>query len=259
MDETPIKAGPKGRGKMKTGYFWPVYGERDEVVFLFYPSRAAQHVYEALGRSPPADAVLISDGYSAYERYTEKIGLTHAQCWAHARRKFIQAEPVEPEAAGQALDAIGALYAIEAQIREQRLEGEQKRRYRVEQARPVVERFFAWAEAVLAEQALLPTNPLTKALGYVLKRRTGLEVYLADPEVPIDTNHLERMLRPIPMGRRNWLFCWTEAGAKYVGILQSLLVTCRLHAVNPYHYLVDVLQRIDRRPAAQVHLLTPRL
>jgi hypothetical protein len=193
MDETPIKAGPKGRGKMKTGYFWPVYGERDEVVFLFYPSRAAQHVYEALGRSPPADAVLISDGYSAYERYTEKIGLTHAQCWAHARRKFIQAEPVEPEAAGQALDAIGALYAIEAQIREQRLEGEQKRRYRVEQARPVVERFFAWAEAVLAEQALLLRIPAKlDGSGRQIRRHP------AEP-----TGHLPPARRqPLPLPRR---------------------------------------------------------
>jgi transposase len=259
MDETPIKAGRKGKGKLKTGYFWPVYGEADEVSFLYYPSRGQQHVVEALGRSPPEGTVLVSDGYSAYARYAETTGLTHAQCWAHTRRKFVQAEPVEPEAAATALELIGALYAIEAEIRDQTLAGNAKRLYRLEHAKPVVERFFAWAEQRLAAHALLPTNPLTKALGYALERRAGLEVYLSDPDVPIDTNHLERALRPIPMGRKAWLFCWSEVGAKAVGILQSLITTCRLHDVHPYAYLVDVLQRIDRHPASKVELLTPRL
>ncbi|MCC7142439.1 MAG: transposase domain-containing protein, partial [Candidatus Eisenbacteria bacterium] len=76
---------------------------------------------------------------------------------------------------------------------------------------------------------------------------------------PLDTNHLERAIRPIAMGRRSWLFCWTEVGAKYVGIVQSLLTTCRLQGVDPYTYLVDVLQRIDTHPAKDVALLTPRL
>ena len=87
----------------------------------------------------------------------------------------------------------------------------------------------------------------------------GLEVFLADPDVPIDTNHLERALRAIPMGRKNWLFCWTELGAKHVGIIQSLLVTCRLHGIDPYTYLVDVLQRVGQHPASRVAELTPRL
>ena len=92
-----------------------------------------------------------------------------------------------------------------------------------------------------------------------MARQAGLQVFLADPEVAIDTNHLERALRPIPMGRRNWLFAWTEIGAERVGVIQSLLVTCRLQGVDPYTYLVDVLQRISEHPASQVADLTPRL
>ena len=107
-------------------------------------------------------------------------------------------------------------------------------------------------------QGFLPSSPFTKALAYVRERREGLEVYLNDPDVPIDTNHIERALRVIPMGRRNWLFCWTELGAKHVGIMQSLLATCRLHDVDPYDYLVDVLQRVGQHPASQVEQLTPR-
>ncbi len=259
MDETPIKAGRKGKGKMKTGYFWPVYGEQAEIVFPFFPTRAAKCVHEALGQSPPDGSVLISDGYAAYARYAEQSGLTNAQCWTHTRRQFVKAENAEPEAVNTALDAIGALYAVEAHIREQALTGEKKRRYRVEHAKPVVEHLFAWAEQQMSDAAFLPTNPLTKALGYLLERRVGLEVYLADPEVPIDTNHLERALRVIPMGRKNFLFAWSEVGAKYVGIIQSLLVTCRMHDINPYDYLVDVLLRINQHRACEVHLLTPRL
>ncbi|HCV13078.1 MAG TPA: IS66 family transposase, partial [Candidatus Accumulibacter sp.] len=120
------------------------------------------------------------------------------------------------------------------------------------------ERFFAWIDERFAAQGLLPSNPLTKALAYARDRRFGLEVFLTDPDVPIDTNHLERALRVIPMGRRNWMFCWTELGAWHVGILQSLIVTCRLHDINPYGYLVDVLQRVGQHPADRVHELTPR-
>ena len=98
-----------------------------------------------------------------------------------------------------------------------------------------------------------------KALAYVRERRVGLEVFLTDPDVPMDTNHLERALRVIPMGRKNWMFCWTELGAKQVGVAQSLIVTCRLHGVDPYDYLVDVLQRVAKHPARRVAELTPRL
>ncbi len=97
------------------------------------------------------------------------------------------------------------------------------------------------------------------AASYAIQRQRGLEVFLADPEVPIDTNHLERTLRVIPMGRKNWLFCWSELGAHQVGVVQSLLTTCVLHDIDPFTYLVDVLQRISVHPQDRVAELTPRL
>ena len=93
---------------------------------------------------------------------------------------------------------------------------------------------------------------------YADNHQAQLRVYLGDPAVAIDTNHLERALRVIPMGRKNWLFCWSEVGAKQVGIIQSLLSTCRLHDVDPYAYLVDVLQRVALHSAREVEQLTPR-
>ena len=113
--------------------------------------------------------------------------------------------------------------------------------------------------AALKRQGFTPSNPFIQALNYVRKRRAGLEVFLTDPDVPMDTNHLERALRVIPMGRKSWLFCWTELGAQHVGIIQRLIVTCRLHGIDPYTYLVDVLQRVAEHPASRVAELTPRL
>jgi len=104
-----------------------------------------------------------------------------------------------------------------------------------------------------------PCSPFLGALAYIRERRVGLSVYLDDADVAIDTNHLERALRVIPVGRRNWLFCWTELGAKHVGIVQRLIATCRMHDINPYDYFVDVLPRISQHPASLVNQLTPRV
>ena len=122
-----------------------------------------------------------------------------------------------------------------------------------------VEAFFDWVDRKLEAHGLRPKTPFINALHYARERRAGLEVFLTDPDVALDTNHLERALRVIPMGRKNWNFCWTELGAKHFGIVQSLIVTCRLHNIDVSTYLVDVLQRVAEHPASRVAELTPRL
>ncbi len=258
MDETPIKAGQGRPGKLKAAYFWPLYGERDEVCFPYGSSRRGEHVFEIPGHQPKPGTVQLSDGYNAYERYAQKAGVTRAQCWVHARRALIEAEKVEPEAVAEALDRLRALFEVEARIKEAGLEAAKKLAYRLEHSKPIVESFFAWVNRKFEAHGLLPSNPLTKALAYARERRDALEVFLTDPEEPIDTNHLERALRPVPMSRRNWLSCWTEFGARQVGIVQSLIGACRLHGLDPYEYLVDVLQRVGTHPAARVAELIPR-
>lgn len=259
VDETPIKAGRAGPGKMKAGYFWPVYGEHGEVCFPYFDSRRHGCVKELLGDKPQPGGVLLSDGYAAYSRYAEATGVTHAQCWAHTRRGFFEALGAAPQQADQALQMIGKVYEVEADIGKKALRGEHKRLHRLEHGKPLVEQFFAWVDEQLARQGLLPSNALTKALAYARERRAELMVFLGDEDVPMDTNHLERALRPIPMGRRNWLFCWTEVGARHAGIVQSLIATCRLHDIDATTYLIDVLQRVGQHPASRVAELTPRL
>lgn len=257
MDETPIKAARKEPGKMGSGYFWPVYGDQDEVVFPFFNNRGAKNVETILKHYT---GVLLTDGYAAYDKYAQQVNsVVHAHCWAHTRRMFLKAEDSEPERTQTALEHIRLLYHHDAQLKERDWNDEKKLTHRTEHSKPVVDIFFDWLQRQLTERSLLPQDPFTQAASYALQRKDGLSVFLEYPDVPLDTNHLERALRVIPMGRKNWLFCWSETGAEYVGIVQGLLTTCKLHGVNPYDYLVDVLQRVGQHPASKVHELTPRL
>lgn len=182
-----------------------------------------------------------------------------ANCWAHSRRKFEEIQEAFPKESAIALAYIGRLYEFEEVIREQKLSEKEAQAYRQKNSKPVVEAFFIWCFEQHQRIDVLPKEGLLEAIAYVRNRETELKVFLDNSAVAIDTNHVERELRVIPMGKKNWLFCWTEIGAELVGIVQSLLVTCRLHEVNPYDYLVDVLQRIDHHPASEVADLTPRL
>ncbi len=257
MDETPVKAGRREKGKLHTGYFWPIYGDQDEIAFPFAASRAGSVVREALGKFC---GILLTDGYIVYERFAQRVNrLVHAQCWTHTRRHFVDAHRAEPRLVAEALERIGTFYKEEAFIRKRGLEAEATLAHRGAVTKPLVEAFFTWLKQTVISEVLLPSNPFAHAARYALEREAALKVFLAYPNVPIDTNHLEREIRAIALGRKNWLFCWTEVGAQHVGIIQSLLASCRLQGIDPYVYLVDVLQRVDTHPAFDVHLLMPRL
>lgn len=127
---------------MRTAYFWPVYGEHNEVCFPYFPSREAANVYAALGEDPISGSVLLTDGYAAYPSYAKKVGVTHAQCWSHARREIFETEAAAPDGAREGLRRIGALYDIEGQLRDQKLIGEAKRLHRLTHSQPHVEALF---------------------------------------------------------------------------------------------------------------------
>ena len=261
MDEVPMKAGRKSKGKMQQSYFWPIYGEDDEVAFTWSRSRGYQHAVEQL---TGFTGTLLTDGYTAYDKTVSQLnqqeaGITHATCWSHSRRYFEKALTMEPDAAQQALAQIGQLYALEKQCRARQMTVDAHLAHRQQHSEPVVNAFFGWVHEQRQRVDLLPSNPLSKALLYVTERADKLKVFLSNPHVPMDTNHLERALRVIPMGRKNYLFCWSEMGAQQLGVLQSLMVTCRLQGINPYTYLVDVLQRVSLHPASNVQELTPRV
>jgi hypothetical protein len=246
---------------MKQTYFWPLYGDSDEVAFTWSNSRGMLHAQAQL---QDFTGTLLTDGYAAYTKTVEQLNqyeqqIVHAACWVHMRRGFEKALDSEPQAAQQALDIIATLYRHEKHIRYKQLNLADIHAYRQQHSEPLVTDFFRWVYQQRQRTDLLPKSPFAKALHYAHERECQLKVFLSNPALPMDTNHLERALRVIPMGRKNYLFCWSELGAEQLGILQSLMVTCRLQGVNPYHYLVDVLQRVALHPARDVIDLTPRL
>lgn len=265
MDETPMKAGRQSSTRrkhntMKQTYFWPIYGEQDEVAFTWSSSRGKQHAMEQL---TGFNGTLLSDGYDVYSRVIDTLNnqgqhITHAACWSHTRRYFEKTLDYHPKEAEYALAEIQKLYQIEAHIRKQTLNAEDTVQYRLKHSEPIVTALFSWIYEQRQRPELLPKDPLSKALAYTHERYHELKTYLTHAQVHIDTNHLERALRVIPMGRRNHLFCWSELGAQQLGVLHTLTVTCKLHDINPYHYLVDVLQRVSQHPAKDVIDLTPR-
>jgi hypothetical protein len=257
MDEVPVKAGVnKEKHKMKNGYFWPMNGEENEIAFHYAPSRSIQVLRQTL--EGKFKGTLLTDGYQAYENFAAaNQDIIHALCWAHARRYFIQAENVEPSLVAKALDYIKRLYKIEEEIKGKDPLARQEARGSY--SKPIVDDFFAWLKEERGKYCLLPSSPFTKAISYCLERESGLRVFLANPDLPVDTNHVERQIRPIVVGRKNWLFCFSEAGAEHAGIIFSLIATCKLHNVDPYTYLVDVLQRVQTHSSSKIEELTPRL
>ena len=266
MDEVPIEVGPsKEEGKkqsgMRKGYVWPIYGDKNEVAFIFKESRAAYHLDDILGVEGEAEGkILLSDGYQAYQSYSNKVAdLRQAYCWAHVRRKFMDALKYEESASQGALDLIAKLYGIEKIIREKKtLSREQILKIRQGQSKPVVDEFFSYLDTKLAEGAFLPSNLFTSACQYALKLKEGLMLYLSEPDLLMDNNHTERAIRPIVLGRKNWLFCWTEIGAQSLAIIQTLISSCVLQGVSPTDYLNYIFEHIDAITNKNVRNYIPR-
>jgi len=253
-DETPTPAGRK-KGKMGKAYFWAFFGEQNEVYYLFSPSRARAVIDDALSSF---QGHLVCDGYSAYESFVKAIdGAELVQCWSHTRREFFKAEKRDPERVKWILRHIRLMYDVEKKVRGKPPNKILKAREK--ETKPLVEELFDFLKKTIAEGTFVPSDPFLKAANYALNREEPLKAFLENPELPLDTNHLERELRPQAVGRKNWMFHVTEEGARHAAIFYSLVRSCILAGVNPTVYLVDVLQRIATHPASKTTLLTPRL
>ena len=218
MDETPVKAGQKKKGKLHQGYYWPILGDKDEICFAFSPSRGKKVVCELL---KDFDGTLITDGYKVYERYAMQQDIEHAQCWVHGRRYFVKAEPYD-EAAKEALSLIATLYQHEKHIRDNNLTRDDMLSYRQEHSLPLVDDFFAWCKAQCHRTDILPKDKLSQALNYMMAREKSLHVFLTNPDVPMDTNALERGLRVIPMEKRIGCFVGLKSVQNMLGSSKAL-------------------------------------
>lgn len=250
MDETPVKAGIKQKGVMKTGWFWAV-ANPEQVAFVYSDTRKHEVVREILGRSCQK---MITDGYAAYDSYSKsRENFVHAQCWAHVRRKFFEAKEHSPPEAEHALLLIAKLFAIEQKSRDLKELASLRR----EQSTAVVEEFFRYLESLWFDRVPDTSSLIGKAIQYARNSQKELREFLSHPDIPISNNAIERAIRPVALGRKNWLFCWSELGAKYAAIAFTLVECCKMAGVDPFMYFSDILVRISEHSAREVHLLTP--
>ena len=258
-DDTPIPVLAPGRGKTKTGRLWtyvrderPCGGQAAPVVWFVYSAdRKGEHPQQHL---QSFDGVLQADGYAGYSKLYDGGRVTEAACWAHVRRKFVDLHELhQSPVAAQALDRIGALYAIEAEIRGR--SPDQRRAVRQDRSRPLLEALRTWFEQTLS--TLSQKSATAKAIRYALSRWEALNRYCDDGRIEIDNNAAERALRCVALGRKNFLFAGSDAGGDRAAALYSLLGTAKLNGYNPEAFLREVLTRIGDHPITRIAELLP--
>jgi len=260
-DETTIRYLTPGKRGSSRGYLWAYRGDRDEVNFDFAPGRGGEVPLLAL--RDYEGAYLQVDGYVGYDPVVKlKAGMTRAGCWAHLRRKFHEAKATSPDRALLMLALIGQLYDIERELKDAEFEREDERRAALGVARTTRSRLVLDAiKEKLDEYSedVLPKSPIGGAVGYAQRSWQDFEVYLEDPAIPIDNNRVEREMRAVAVGRKNWMFCGSRTGGKQAALLFGLIGTCKLQGVNPEAWLQDVLRRVRRHPKDSMSELTPRI
>ena len=263
-DETVVPVLDPGRGRTKQGYFWAIardhrpWGGPDPpaAVYSYAPGRGQAHASALLGNYR---GILQCDGYAAYKHLVGRPGsndsVTLAFCWSHVRRGFYDlAKTKAAPIAMEALSRIAALYRIEAKIRGSG--AEQRRALRQADSRPLVNELRDWFETQLAR--LPGRSPSAGAIRYALNHWDGLERFLDDGRIELDTNSVERAMRPIALSRKNSLFAGSDEGGENWAAMASLIETCKLNGVDPQAYFTDLLTRlVNGWPQARIDELMP--
>ncbi|RCW72419.1 IS66 family transposase [Pseudorhodoferax soli] len=258
-DETPVAMLKPGNGKTHRAYLWSYCSTRfsgmHAVVFDFAESRAGQHAREFLGVTPTGGwrGTLVCDQFSGYKALFE-MGVVEAGCLAHARRKFYDLwVSHQSTVAEQALRFFTRLYDVERQLQE--LSAEERLQRRRSEAKPVADLLHAW---LLQQRALVPSGSATaRAIQYSLGCWNALTRYLEDGRLPPDNNRVENQIRPVALGRANWLFAGSLRAGRRAAAVMSLVHSARLNGHDPYAYLRDVLERLPTQPASRIGELLP--
>ena len=241
-------------GGTKKGYFWIVRSPVQNQLFFHYQkgSRAQKVVVDLLRTFQGA---VQSDSYGAYDIYENKKGVLLLGCLAHARRKFEQALSDDPPRAKYALGTIQKLYAIERDAKDRGLSYDQVKQLREEKAYPILKEFEKWLDENI--RAVLPKSLIGKAALYTYNIYPRLVRYVLDGRYKIDNNAAENGIRPLALGRKNFMFCGNDDAAERTATIYSLLGSCKLAGVNPMEWLTDVLERIQDHPASKLSELLP--
>ncbi len=254
-DETPIKVLDKDKkGTTHRGYHWVYHAPIQRIVLFDYR--------EGRGGEGPGECLkdfkgyLQTDGYAVYENFDKKAEITLLHCMAHARRKFDEAKDNDLVRASHVLTEMQKLYALERQAKSEGLTHEQRLVMRQQQATPVLKELKSWM--LENYKSVLPKSLIGEALHYSLHRWAKLMLYATDGKLEIDNNLVENSIRPVAIGRKNYLFAGSHNGARRAAMLYSFLGTCRINDVNPFEWLRDVLDKIPDYPINKISELLPR-
>ena len=252
-DDTPIPVkSKKRRGSTYNGYLWVYVDKEHNVVFDFTPTRSRDGPVKFLGKY---SGYVQADAYSGYDEFFRKSDATEVGCHAHARRKFDYSLDTDPVRAARLLVLWGRLYDIERKAKDENYSSEQLLEARQKEAKPIL----AEIKTVLDEykNQVLPKSPIGKAITYSLNQWEALNRYVDDPMLEIDNNLSERILRMVVIGRKNYMFAGSEAGAWRAAIIYSLVASCKLNGIDPFRYFRDVLSRVSIHPADKIDELLP--
>jgi hypothetical protein len=253
-DETPIPVLTKDKpGATHKGYHWVYYDPGSKLVLFDYQ--------KTRGREGPDEFLknfsgyLQTDGYTAYNHLQNSANITLLACMAHARRKFEHGQENNPILASQAMKMFQALYEIERHAKEASLSADAIKELRQTESRPILEELEAW----LKEQIIyaLPKSAIGSAMAYTLTLWPRLMRYIDDGRFHIDNNLIENSIRPVALGRKNYLFAGSHEAAQQAAVIYSLLGTCKINGVEPFSYLTKTLSVIPDHPANQLHTLLP--
>ena len=254
VDETPIKVLDKNKkGTTHRGYHWVYHAPLKRMVLFDYR--------EGRGREGPEECLdgftgwVQSDGYAVYELLDSKR-ITLLNCMAHGRRKFDEAKDNDFARASYVLTEMQKAYLIEREAREKGLSHEERFRLRQEKSVPILAGLKSWM--IENYKAVIPKSPIGQALHYCLERWDKLMLYTTNGMLEIDNNLVENAIRPVAIGRKNYLFAGSHNGAQRAAMLYSLLGTCKINDINPFEWLRSTLERIPNHPVNRISELLPR-
>lgn len=255
VDETTIKVLDKDKkGTTHQGYYWVYYDTQKKLaLFDYQPGRGAIYPKTMLHNFK---GYLQSDGYAAYDTFDKVEHITTLCCWAHARRKFFEAKDYDVKNAELILQEIQSLYKIEERCRDLEFEPEQIKQYRQKHSIPILNNLHQLLNDISSKT--LPSSPLGEAIAYTLKRWTKLSVYAESGILQIDNNLVENSIRPVALGRKNYLFAGSHERAQDAAMLYSLFATCRLHNINPEKWLTYFFDNINSTPKDRLYQLLPQ-
>jgi len=256
VDETPIDLQVRGKSRMQQAYMWIyVGGGGGDPPYRFFEFCLNRNHDNPLTTLKGYKGVFHSDKYGAYEKLAAEDDIIWCPCMAHVRRKFVEAEGGDPALRKRILRKIRHLFMLERVAWHRK--PEERLRIRQEIEKPILDELTTMVKERLLAGGLLPKSNFAKALNYYHGLAPYLPNYLVNADARLDNNVAERGIRPLTIGRKNWLFVGSEDGGKASATILSLVQTCRNLGINPQEYLEDVLRRIMGHPAKQIHKLLP--